>query len=88
MNVTKIDEHQTREIIIVLQDLLERAEKGGLRGLLFAAKTGPKRHRIGFAGEYWRDPVEALGCITRMEYKMNQLISMRDDDPETSAMPL
>lgn len=67
---------------------MSRAKEGKLRGLAFAVKTGPKRHRIGFAGDYWRDPVEALGCITRMAYKANQLISSRDDDPETSAMPL
>ncbi len=87
-NVTRIDEHQTREVIAALRDLLDRAESGRLRSFMFSVKTGPKRHRIGFTGDYWNDPVEALGCVTRMEYKLNQVISSRDSEPETGLMPL
>lgn len=88
MAITRIDEHLDRDTILALQDLLARAENGQIRGLAFAIKTGPKRHRIGFTGQYWADPIETLGCVTRMEYKLNQLISARDGEPETSTMPL
>lgn len=88
MNITKIEDHLSVEIVAALQDLLARAEAGRLRGFAFMVKTGPKRHRIGFSGDYWHDPLEALGVITRMEYKANQLISTREDEPETTTMPL
>lgn len=88
MTVARIDDYQHREIVIALRDLLERAEKGRIKGFAFSIKTGPKRHRIGFTGDYWTDPYEVLGCVTRMEYKVNQLISARDDEPETRTMPL
>lgn len=88
MPVTKIEEHKSRDTIEALQDLLVLAESGQLRGLAFAIKTGIRRHSIGFTGHYRVDPIETLGCITRMEYKLNQLISARDDDVETRSMPL
>lgn len=88
MTVTRIDEYQSRDIISALQDLLARAENGRLRGFAFAIKLGPRHHRIGFTGDYWNDPYDLLGCVTRMEYKVNQVISSRDDDPETNTMPL
>lgn len=88
MRVTKIDEHQDRDILRALQDLLKRHESGQIRGLMFAIKTGPQRHRIGFTGQYWFDPWTALACATRMEYKLNQLISSRGGEPETRTMPL
>jgi len=88
MSIARIDEYQNRETVIALRDLLERAEKGRIKGFAFSIKTGSKRHRIGFTGDYWHDPYEVLGCVTRMEYKVNQLISARDDEPETRTMPL
>lgn len=88
MSVTRIDEHKSRDTIEALQDLLVLAERGQLRGLAFAIKTGTRRHAIGFTGHYLDDPIETLGCVTRMEYKLNQLISARDDEVETRSMPL
>ena len=88
MNVTQISEHDSREVIDTLHYLLRRAERGQIRALAFSIKTGPRRHRIGFSGHYWDDPVETLGCVTRMEFKLNQMISSRDSDPETRTMPL
>lgn len=86
--VTDISEYEGREIVAALLELLERAQQGRLRGFAFAVKTGPRKHRLGITGDYWRDPYDALGCVTRMEYKLNQLISQRDDEPDTSTMPL
>lgn len=88
MPVTKIDEHQTREVEGALLELLERNRRGGVRAFAFTIKTGPKRHRIGITGDYWTDPGELLAVATRLEYKANQLMSARDDEPETSSMPL
>lgn len=88
MNVTTIEDYRSRDMIEALEDLLGRARKGQLRGFAFAIKVGSRRHRVGFTGTYWDDPTEALGCVTRMEYKLNQLISSRDGEPETRTMPL
>lgn len=88
MNVTRIEDHKSKDIIAALRDLLRRAEQNQLRGFVFAIKTGPKRHRIGLAGEYLDDPAQALGIVTRMEYKCNQLISAQDDEPRTDFTPL
>jgi len=88
MSVTTIDEYRSRDTIAALRDLLNRAERGQIRGLAFAIKVGARRHRLGFTGHYYEDPIETLGCVTRMEYKLNQLISARDGEPETRTMPL
>lgn len=88
MTVTRITEEGTRETIAALEDLLQRARAGQIYGIAFSIKTGPKQHRIGFTGEYWRDPVQLLGCVTRMEYKVNHIISDRDNEHDTMTMPL
>lgn len=88
MSVTKISDSNDRDIHSALQDLMMRHEGGQIRGLIFAVKLGPRAHRIGFAGAYWDDPHDALGIVTRMEYKVNQWISARDGDPDTRTMPL
>lgn len=88
MNVTRISDYQHRDMILALNDLLAQARAGRLRAFMFATKTGTRRHSIGLTGEYWDDPTDALGVVTRMEYKVNQLISARDDDPTTDTMPL
>lgn len=88
MSVTRIDEHHNHDTVEALRDLLRKAEAGQLRGLGFVVKVGLRRHRIGFTGDYLDDPVQVLGCVTRMEYKVNQLISSRDSEPETRSMPL
>lgn len=71
VNVTQITEHHSREVIDTLQYLLHRAEKGQIRALASSIKTGRRKHRIGFSGQYWDDPLETLGCVTRMEYTLN-----------------
>ena len=88
MTVTRIEDVLDMTILEALDDLKRRHLNGQLKGLAFSIKIGPRRHRIGFTGAYWDDPHEALGCVTRMEYKLNQLISSRDEEPETNTMPL
>ena len=88
MNVTKIELARHRDTIAALRDLLQRAEAGGARGLVFAIKTRSKRHLVGFTGDYADDPHEMLGIVTRLEYKANQLISSEEDEPGTDLMPL
>lgn len=88
MTVTRIQELRSRDTIQMLRDLLERAEAGRLRGLAFAFKAGPHRHRYGFTGEYVTSPFEALGCLSRMDWRVNEMIEGYNGEPETRTMPL
>lgn len=89
MRVTKITESADREILAALHDLATRYERGEIRGLLYAVKlAGQRQHRIGFCGHYWQDVGDALCCVSRMEYKLNQLMSVRDGEVSTDIMPL
>ena len=89
MTVTRISDHSDHETVALLETLLERARGGRLPAIACVFKTGPKRHRLAIAGDYWRDPLEVLGGVTRLEYKINQIINERDSGaPETRTMPL
>jgi hypothetical protein len=88
VNVTRISDYRHRDMTLAINDLLALAKAGRLRAFMFAIKTSSRRHAIGLTGEYWDDPTDALGVATRMEYKVNQLISAREGDPETDTMPL
>lgn len=82
MTVRRINAYSDHEVVKTLKHLLSQAESGHVRGLAWAIKTGPHTHTVGLAGQYWTDPVEALGCIARMEYKLNTIISDLEGHPE------
>ena len=88
MNVTRIEDHQARDIEDAVRDMVGRLGKHQMRGLGFCMKVGPYRHIVGFTGDYLNDPFQALACCTRMEYKANQLLSVLDDDHATRPAPL
>lgn len=83
MNITRIEEYMARDTVTALRQLLDRAEKAQLKGFAFAFTTGTKRHRYGLTGDYRDDPAQALAVVTRMEYKVNQLMSAQEDEPKT-----
>jgi hypothetical protein len=61
--VANIFKQRDSAMVLALSDLLERAKRGQLLGFAFAIKTvGAHRHRIGFAGAFWDDPVQAAGA--------------------------
>lgn len=78
MSITQILEYRSRDTAEALAELLHRAQKGQIRGLVFAYKSGPRRHRIGITGEYWEDPAQALGCAVRLSYRLNQVMTTRE----------
>lgn len=89
MTATKITEHADHDTVALLEALLQRAQAGRLSGIACLFKTGPKRHRIAICGDYWRDPIEVLGGVTRLEYRINEMITDREGDHrETKTMPL
>lgn len=88
MNVVRIDDYRDADTIATLRDLLHRAENGKLRGIAFSIKVGANHHRLGMTGDYWTNPSDVLFCATRLSYKVNQLLSARNGEPETTTMPL
>lgn len=88
MNIVRIDDYRDADTIATLRDLLQRAENGKLRGIAFSIKTSGNQHRLGMTGAYWDNPHEVLMCATRLSYKVNQLLSARNGEPETTTMPL
>lgn len=87
VNITDIKERNSRDTVATLEDLMRRARLGQISGMAFAIKTGARSHRIGFTGHYLDDPLEALGCVTRMGYRLNQMAES-DDESDTRSMPL
>lgn len=91
-NVTHILEYKTRDTAAALTELLHQAQHGKLHGVVFIAKTGPRRHRLGVTGEYWADPAQALGAAVRLCHRINQRISeaekLDDHPPDSGHAPL
>lgn len=88
MNIVRIDDYENHDVISALKELLYLAERNRLRGIAFVYKADSRLHRIGIAGDYWADPAVVLIGISRMNYKVNQILAARDGDPETAPMPL
>jgi hypothetical protein len=89
MGVTRIANRDEQQIVEALRDLLELAKEGQIQGLTFAAKVhGQQTPLIGFLGHHWREPSQAMAAVTRIEYKLNQLMSARYGEPDTGSTPL
>lgn len=87
--ITRIEEYRAHDAVEALRDLLARAEAGRLRGFAFLFKSGPHRHRYGFVGDYASNPLEALGCVSRMGWRVNEMISGYDPEAQdTRTLPL
>jgi hypothetical protein len=87
-DVTSINEYRTREVVGILLHLLDEAQQGRVRGLALTVKTGPRHFHTAVAGDCFDRPHEALGIVTHLQYKLNQLLAARDGAPETESMPL
>ena len=72
--VTKLDEWKNRDTVETLADLLEKARKGEISGLLFSVRLGAKHHAMGAAGEYLSDPMMAVGIAARMQHRLHIMI--------------
>lgn len=75
MSVSRIDLRRAKDTIVALEEMLELARAGFLRGLVFSAKTGPGDHQIGFTGDYIDDPIQAVAVSSRLAYKSNLLLT-------------
>lgn len=67
MRVVRITQRQSKEVVAVLEELLELARAGDVHGVAFVVKRGPRDHWAGAAGDYRRFPEEALSATFLME---------------------
>jgi hypothetical protein len=57
----------SRDVVEVLEDLLEAAKAGELLGLAYIVKIGPADNRAGMAGVFKREPAKALQATFQLE---------------------
>lgn len=67
MRVVSLNKHKNRELVAVLEEMLELARAGNLHGLAFVTKFGHGDHRAGAVGDYRRFPEEALSATFLLE---------------------
>jgi hypothetical protein len=81
VNLVSLAEYKNREVVAVLRELTQLAEKGQARGLAFVVKVGRRGgHRLGLVGDYRRNPDEALGAAVRLK---EMLLQDPDDEEES-----
>lgn len=76
MNVVSLSRFRNKELVAILRELTELAERGQITAHAFVVKFGPNDHRAGVSGDYKRNPEEALTATFRMERRL------RDDIEE------
>jgi hypothetical protein len=78
VKLVHIREYRNRGLVAVLKELTQLAEDGHINGLAFVVKVGRRGHKPGLAGDYRRNPSEALTAAVRLQDTLLQ-------DPELDA---
>lgn len=61
----------------LLAEVVEQVKSGKAVGLLVAVKYEERHHGIGLVGEYLDDPAPVLAVVSRIDYRINQLVDER-----------
>ncbi len=77
-SVTPILIRENRELVATLIELLQEAQSGEIRGLLFAAHKVSRQHVIGATGSYVDDWFAAVAATSQMNFLANR--KARDPD--------
>jgi hypothetical protein len=67
MRLVNLDQYRSREVVAALEELLEAAKQGEIRGLAYIVKVAPDDNRAGVVGEYKRSPAKALQATFQLE---------------------
>lgn len=67
MNVVQLRRKKNREVIRLLEGLLEGARSGCVQGVAFVVKLGPDKHEAGMAGDYENHPEQAMQGVFVIE---------------------
>lgn len=65
-NVVRIVEYKNRDTIAVCREIIAKAERGEVTGMLFALRLGDFDHGIGATGSYLKDPISGLAVAGRL----------------------
>ncbi len=80
-NVVSLQQWKCKSTIAVLRQLLEKAERGEVNGLIFAC-SGPLHDRgVGLTGDFSDHPMRALVAAERMRHRINMLIDKEGEEP-------
>ena len=67
MNVVQLRQRRNREVIKLLEGLLNDARTGSIFGVAFVIKLGPDKHEAGMAGDYEKHPEQAMQGVFAIE---------------------
>lgn len=67
MNVVHLRQRRNREMVKLLEGLLEDAKTGCVQGVAFVIKLGPDKHEAGIAGDYEKYPEQAMQGVFAIE---------------------
>jgi hypothetical protein len=79
-NVVNLRQLKAKSTIAVLQQLLEKAERGEVDGLLFAFSGPGHEPRIGVSGYFSDHPTRALAVAERMRHRINMVIDEEGEE--------
>ncbi len=75
--VTTFTEFKSKKMLALLGEVEEMVRSGEATGLLVSVKRGELHHGVGLVGEYLDDPAPVLTVLSRVEYRINQLMDAR-----------
>lgn len=70
--VSSLAAHRSREVVVVLRELLKAAEAGEIWAIAFIIKCGPGDNRSDFVGEYKRNSSAALQATLALERMLRE----------------
>lgn len=77
-NVVKLEQYRARGTIETLEALLAGAKQGRITGLAVAWRCRSGAHGGATAGDYQRDPIAALGAVSKLWAQVNQISEPTD----------
>ena len=78
MTVTTLAAWKAKGTAEVLRDLLAKAERGKVVGLVYAYREAGKREMIGMTGSFRDDPSQVLAANERIRHLANKIIDARE----------
>lgn len=72
MEVVNLGKYRSREVVAALEELLEWARAGDIRGLAYVINVTPGDSRAGTAGVYRKHPEQALQATFQLERMLRE----------------
>jgi hypothetical protein len=75
---------RNKDTVSVLREMLVKATRGEVSGLVFAAELTTGRQRVEFTGKFRSSPADAV----KMAHHLGELLSRVEEDNAPTATPL